>query len=299
MSEAKSERLVVEKSLRQLRVEGLIRIIFPPLIAVGCYRFLGPGLWQVPLILFSLATIAVVSNQIALFAGGRLVTPAERWRRQMERLSTRPASSVFFWTFLFCLDLMLSLTVPMASIEEFWNLRWLMLPLLVSCALFASAFSVLFMRRQARFLRAEHEPLQLQSPWEWIRKTAPLRVITIAAAVVGYFVARNFSSPLCLLIFAAVFWIGFALEGAIRIRMASSKPLLWTNFSFPAMLATGMLHHGIPFALLVGFMDALMNGVGVVSAILGAGGFLAGILIAFGFWAVAKLNTVRNRGAEQ
>lgn len=289
------------KSERQSRIERWVRFAFPPLAGAVCYRFLGPGLWQVPAILLGFVVIALISNRIALARGGRLVTPAERWRLQMERMKRYAAWVVFLWTFLFFVDLQASLIVPMAPLQALATMFWFIAPLLVGSTAIATLVCVRYLRRQARLMDAEQAPLPLQSPWLWIRKTAPLKIILVGAAIAGYIIARSFPSPTSIIVFTTIFIAGFIAEFVARTRVIKPLPLLWSSFSFGAMLAIGLQLYAVPFALLLGLMDASVNGPGITSAILGVGGFVFGLLLAFGFWAVAKLNSVRvqTRGVEQ
>ncbi|HWA90148.1 MAG TPA: hypothetical protein VG889_08955 [Rhizomicrobium sp.] len=78
-----SDILVVEKSDRQRKVEPALLYIVPPVVALACRIFLGPGFRQIPLILLQFALQSLVGHRIALGLGGERVTPEERRRHDL------------------------------------------------------------------------------------------------------------------------------------------------------------------------------------------------------------------------
>lgn len=289
-----SDRLVVEKSARQRRIEGVILFVMPPIVALACRVCLGPGLWQIPIILLGFVIISVVGNVVAVRSGGELMAPAERYRRTLARIASDPLWSVLLWTFAFYFSLLSSLTMPMTDQGHMLQLVTFQLPLAVAGALLATGICVFYLRKVASKTATAMPPLPKQLPWIWLRNYVPFRAVTMVGIVFGYFAALGFSDPTNLLILMAGFTVGQIIETVLLSRRIKNAPLLWSDLGFFAALVTAIVQGGIPFALFVGFMGALTAGkFDIVSAVFALAGFVGGVFLVLCLWAVRKINTVK------
>ena len=291
-----SDRLVVEKSARQRWIEGVILFVLPPAIALACRFYVGPGLWQIPIILFGLITLSILGNAVAVKTGGALMTPAERYRRTLQRMMSRSVWVSLLQSFAFWLVLNLSMLLPMSSEGG------LSLLLVCSFSIFGaavcSALSVLYRRRVGtRFSDTEH-PLTSASPAAWLRAYAPLRLISIATIGAGYLVGRHFAFPVDLIVLLVGATLGSALETWIQSRRIKTVPLLWYDLGFRQALLVALATHGLSFTLYFGFMTALIEQKFDIGAALSAlGGGVGGVLLGLSIWGLAKLNMVKSKVA--
>jgi len=129
----------------------------------------------------------------------------------------------------------------------------------------------------------------------------PFRLIGLLGIVGGYFIGRQFSFDISLVVLLAGSWVGLIIETAAKNRFAKSGPVLWHNFSFAAALATGASLRGVYSALFVGLMGQLTPDAStataheriIVGSIFATAGFLAGMLSALIPWALTRINTVK------
>jgi len=294
-----SERLVVEKGPRQRRIEGVLYYILPPLIGVTCRYFLGQGPWQVPAIVGAFVILSLAGNAIAIRLGGELITPAERWRRSMKRIAATPLPSLLFWMFVFYLLLLAGLNAPMMrprpSREE---LSFLLGLIFVGAAVSTGICSYYLRRRAAVVATDTSAPPPAESPWRWLVKAAPFRVIGVAGPVGGYLIARGYSGTAAFSILLAGSLAGLVVQSVVTVRLVGRAPLLWHNFSFGAALAMGVSSYGIYFAVLSGLMELVAIDAHepdriLMAWIFAAGGFGLGLLFALVPWALARFNTVK------
>jgi hypothetical protein len=287
-----SDRLVVEKSARQRRIEGVILFVMPPVVASACRVYLGPGLWQIPIVLLGFVVISFGGNVVALRSGGELMTPAERYRRDLMRMASRPVWSSLFRSFAFWLILTLSMALPMSAGVPQGSL--FIFPYSIVGAGVCSGLSVFYRRRVGSKISTTPQPLPRQPPWVWLRAYAPYRIITVATSIGVYLVAHHFSNPNNILILLVGCWLGLVIEVLLRSRKIKNAPLLWHDLGFLQALATAVVQLGIPFAIFFGLVGALTEGrFDIVVGLSAVAGFVGGILFILGFWALAKLNTVK------
>lgn len=296
-----SERLVVEKGPRQRRVEGVLYFVLPPLIGAASRALLGPGLWQIPAILFAFVVLSLVGNSVAIRLGGELISPAERWRRTMERLRALSLRSMLFWMFLFYLLLFLGLDAPMIRMPFSWDEGGVMLGLIFSGAVVSTGLCGFYLRKQAATLNREAQIVAPpQAPWPWLAKSLPFNFIGVAGIAIGYAIGSKFSDGLGFLAITAGAFGGLIVQTIARSRLAQEGPVLWHNFGFGAAIAAGASSYGIYFATLVGCMELLFartSGRTTGGIVLFAlGGFVAGILFALIPWALARFNSVNAGG---
>ena len=294
-----TERLVVDKGPRQRRIEGILYFVLPPTVGLLCWHYLGWGLWQIPAIVLAFIIMSLMGTAIAVRLGGELITPVERWRRNMERLAKYSLWSMLFWLFVFYALLFVGMVAPMTPPDVPSEAVRFIFVTSVSGAAVGSVFCTFYLRSKMSAGEKSPEPVAApDAPWPWLARSLPFRVIGLIGLIASYWVAQRFSGATALFVLLAGTWLTSAIESAIKNRSLKAAPVLWNNFSFSAALAAGALLYGIYFGLFCGLTDslALRPDEGVVHAALAAAtGFAIGILLALIPWAVAHLNTVKPR----
>lgn len=266
----------------------------PPAIALACRVYLGPGLWQTPLILLGLIILSILGNLVAVRTDGALMTPTERYRRTLQRMMSRSVWVSLFGSFAFWLVLMLSMLLPMSDrgAKD--------LPLLCLFSIFGaavcSAVTVLYRRRVGTRFSDMERPLTSATPAAWLRAYAPLRLISVATIGVGYLVGRHFAFPVDLIVLLVGTTLGSALETWIQSRRIKTVPLLWPDLGFRQALLAALVTHGLTFTFYFGFLAALIEQKFDIGAALSAlGGGAGGVLLGLSLWGLAKLNTVKSK----
>lgn len=90
-----AEKLVVEKSRLQRRIEGTLLVVLPPLVGAALWWHTRGG---TPLnalaVVAAFFLVSPLGGLIASFGPGGHITPDERMRRTLARLTARPFALV-------------------------------------------------------------------------------------------------------------------------------------------------------------------------------------------------------------
>jgi hypothetical protein len=295
-----SYRLVVDKSQRQRRIEGILIIVLPAIIASGLRLWLGPSPFISVVAFFVFFAIVPVGGAIAAFGLGERITIDERMRRILERAAKGSFWRSVVWMTVAYGMLMLSATLPMVPLVELPSFaRWIV-PLCMfggaSCSLICAIYIRLSKRR---YDKSESSVEQYTSPWQWLVRFLPIQYLCNGASLTAvYFVAWRFDGIERLFVLLGGYMLGAVLEAVLAGLILRRKPILWHQFGFGMALLTSVLRMGVLMGAVFWLIGRLLCGLeGADVWILAGAGFAVGTLFMLAIWALSRLNDMRPRRA--
>ncbi len=301
-----SEPLVLMKSKRWRRAEGLLTIAVPAMVAL-LSRLLarGPSLVGTLAVFFSHFLVPVLSNAVAVrFGAGEWMSADDRNRRLLDGLLSIGPARLFLWQWLAYFSWLLSVFAAMVAFRDGWLVATLAAIAVVTAAI-AAFMTTLGIRRGSRTLKAAQDEQWPQDTLrEWLPRYLLIHYICLGTAIVaGYFAGRYAGPPRGMFVFLGFFLLGFLLEVPLRTRFLARKrrQVLWTQIGFAVAVGLGLIQIGIPLGAAFALLPVLDGYPNIFSSILfGGGGLVFGTLVVVMLWTVARLGHLgpRNRAAE-
>lgn len=301
-----AERLYVEKSPLQRRIEGLLHVAVPPLVAGLLWHGQGPSFPNTLLVLAAFFLVAPLGNLIASLMGGERITADERMRRILERLAKVRFVFLVGWIWLTYAVLFASAlfaaTGPAVLAAQ---------PLTLATIALATLFGALLVSYQLRCWRVRYlrtRPAErYQSVGQWVKAFVPIQIVCVGIGLTAGFVAAHYVPPDYGFLALAAGWLaGVGIETVAAERLLQRKPLLWSQLGFGSALVVAMARMGLMFAMFFAFYAQLdqFRGAGLpdgvrfaafLSAAFALMGFVFGTLLMLAVWAIARLGDLGSK----
>ncbi len=301
-----AERLVVQKSRRQRRIEAVLLIVLPPLLG-GWLWYRGGGTPLNALVVVTVFFLVTpMGGLIASFGSGERITPDERMRRALERAARMPFAVLAGWTWITYTSVFLSALLAAAT-PAFAKTLLGFTPAFAGVTLACALLVTFQLRRWYRHYDPARPAERYQSVGQWLKEFLPVEIVCVGAGLVAGFVVAHFvPNPYVGVTLGGGWLLGIGFEAVVADRVLRRKPLLWSQVGFRGALTIAMARMGLMFAAFsmlfgllqpIGLSDLpyewLVTTVFVIVA--GLVGFVFGTLLMLVMWALARLGDARAR----